>query len=106
MIMATGALGIDLMLPAFGAIRHDFGLASDSTAVAGIVTAVLVGMAFGQLVFGTVSEGHGRMRALVVGPVGYAATAVAAAMSPSLAFLPGARFVWGRRLRAEGDGCA
>lgn len=95
MIMASGALGIDLMLPAFGDIRAHFGLAPESTAVAGIVTAYFIGMALGQLVFGAVSDRYGRKPALVIGLIGYVAAATAAALSPSFGFLLGARFVWG-----------
>ena len=48
MIMAMGALAIDLMLPAFDEIREHFGLAADSTRVAHIVTMFLLGMALAQ----------------------------------------------------------
>ncbi len=95
MVMATGALGIDLMLPAFGAIRQSFGLAEDSTATAQIVTAYFVGMAVGQLVFGVISDRYGRRRALHAGLWLYMAAATAAALSPSLPILLAARFVWG-----------
>ena len=87
MIMATGALGIDLMLPAFGDIRSDFGLASDSTAVAGIVTAYFIGMAVGQPVFGAIADRYGRKRALVAGLLLYGVSATVAALSVSLGML-------------------
>ncbi len=45
--MALGALGIDLMLPAFDEIRTAFDLSSDSTRVAGIVTIYMLGLAAG-----------------------------------------------------------
>ncbi|MGF1666541.1 MAG: multidrug effflux MFS transporter [Acidimicrobiia bacterium] len=95
MIMATGALGIDLMLPAFGAIRESFGLPEDSTATARIVTAYFVGMAVGQLVFGVISDRYGRRRALHIGLWLYVVAATAAAVSPTLNILLAARFVWG-----------
>ena len=37
-LMATTALGIDLMLPAFPDIRAEFGMAADATAVGTLVT--------------------------------------------------------------------
>lgn len=95
MIMATGALGIDLMLPAFGELRSEFGLEPTSTAVAGIVTAYLVGMAVGQLVFGAIADRFGRKKALVSGLVLYGVAAAMAALSVSLGMLLAARLVWG-----------
>ena len=38
LLMALTALAIDLMLPAFGAMRESFGLAEDSSSVAPVVT--------------------------------------------------------------------
>ena len=49
MIMALAALSIDLMLPAFGEMRSSFGLAEDSSRVAGVVTAFLLGLAVGMM---------------------------------------------------------
>ena len=95
MVMASTALGIDLMLPAFGDIRAAFGLESESTAVAGIVTAYFVGLALGQIVWGPVADRFGRKPTLYVGLAVYMAGAAASALSPSLAVLYAARFVWG-----------
>ncbi len=95
MAMALGALGVDLMLPAFGAIRADFGLAPDSTQVAALVTTYLVGLAAGQLVYGVAADRFGRRRVLFVSFGIYAVGALAAALAPSLATLLVARFLWG-----------
>jgi DHA1 family bicyclomycin/chloramphenicol resistance-like MFS transporter len=94
-IMASTALGIDLMLPAFGDIREAFGLAADSTAVAGIVTAYFIGLALGQAVWGPVADRFGRKPTLYAGLALYAVGALASAISPSLVVLYIARFVWG-----------
>ena len=51
MTMATAALAIDLMLPAFAAIRTSFGLSEDSTTPAQIITLFFLGMALAQVVF-------------------------------------------------------
>jgi MFS transporter, DHA1 family, multidrug resistance protein len=93
--MALAALGIDLMLPAFGQMRESFGLAEGSTAVAGLVTAYFFGLAIGQLVYGPVSDRYGRRPALYAGYVIYGLGALAGALAPSLGFLLVARFIWG-----------
>jgi DHA1 family bicyclomycin/chloramphenicol resistance-like MFS transporter len=93
--MALTALGIDLMLPAFGAIRADLGLPADSTAVAGLVTAYFVGLAVGQLAYGPVADRFGRRPVLFAGFVVYGLAALLTALAPSLPLLLAARFVWG-----------
>ncbi|HEY5683766.1 MAG TPA: multidrug effflux MFS transporter [Acidimicrobiia bacterium] len=95
MAMACTALGIDLMLPAFGDIRQAFGLAADSTAVAGIVTAYFVGLALGQVLWGPIADRYGRKVTLYAGLAVYMAGAATSALSPSLGVLFGARFAWG-----------
>jgi MFS transporter, DHA1 family, multidrug resistance protein len=93
--MALAALGIDLMLPAFPEIRAGLGHPPDSTAVAGIVTTYLLGLALGQLVYGPVSDRYGRRRALYLGYGVYAFGALASTLAPDLSVLLVARFVWG-----------
>lgn len=95
MIMASTALGIDLMLPAFGDIRSAFDLPADSTAVAGIVTAYFVGLAVAQLFYGPIADRFGRKTTLYAGYALYVVGAVGAALAPSLVALYLARFVWG-----------
>lgn len=93
--MAATALGIDLMLPAFADIREAYGLAADSTAVAGIVTAYFVGLAVSQALWGPVADRFGRKPTLYAGLVVYGFAALASALAPSLAFLYVSRFLWG-----------
>lgn len=95
MSMALAALGIDVMLPAFGAIRADLGLAADSTAVTGLITAYFLGMAVGQLAYGPLADRFGRRPALFVGYGIYALGALTGALLGSLGGLLVARFVWG-----------
>jgi len=95
MSMALSALGIDLMLPAFPAMRRDLGLAADSTAVAGLVTAYFLGLALGQLGYGPLADRYGRRATLYLGYGVYAVGAVAATLSPTLPLLLASRFVWG-----------
>ncbi|MBA3621028.1 MAG: multidrug effflux MFS transporter [Euzebyales bacterium] len=95
MSMALSALGIDLMLPAFPAMRRELGLAADSTAVAGLVTAYFLGLALGQLGYGPLADRYGRRATLYLGYGVYAVGAVAATLSPTLPLLLASRFVWG-----------
>ncbi len=95
MILAVGALSIDLMLPAFSDMRTDFGLAADSTAVTGVVSAFLFGLAAGQIPYGPLADRYGRKPMLYVGFAIYIAGAVGAALAPTLPLVLAARFVWG-----------
>lgn len=93
--MALTALGVDVMLPAFGAIREGFGLAPDSTEVARVVTAYFLGIASGQVFYGPIADHFGRKKTLVFAGSLYMAGAIASALAPTLGFLLFARFAWG-----------
>jgi len=95
MIMALGALSIDAILPAMGDLRESFGLASDSNDVAAIITFFLLGLSFGQIFWGPLSDVVGRRRILYVGFAIYAASAVVSSLAPTLEFMFAVRFVWG-----------
>lgn len=95
MAMALAALGIDLLLPAFGAARADLGLPADSTAVAGLITAYFVGLAAGQLVYGPIADRFGRRPTLLWSLVLYGVGALAATLAPTLPTLLAARALWG-----------
>jgi DHA1 family bicyclomycin/chloramphenicol resistance-like MFS transporter len=95
MLMAVVALAIDMMLPAFGVMRSEFGLAADSNALALIVTFFFVGLALGQPVFGPLSDALGRKRVLYIGLAVYVLGSVGAAFAPSLAVLLVLRLVAG-----------
>jgi MFS transporter, DHA1 family, multidrug resistance protein len=95
MSMALAALGIDLMLPAFGAIRADLGLAADSTAVAGLVTTYFIGLAVGQLAYGPLADRYGRKPTLYLGYAIYAGAALFTTFAPTLPLLLIGRLFWG-----------
>lgn len=95
MAMASAALAIDMMLPAFPEMRADFGLAADSNAIALIVTAFFVGLGAGQPVWGPLSDAVGRKRVLWIGLGLYALAAIGAALAPTLATLLALRFLGG-----------
>ena len=93
--MALGALGIDLMLPAFPDIRHEFGFASDSSKAGQIITAFFLGMAVGPWLYGPASDRYGRRRPMFAGLAVYVTGAVLAALAPSFGWILVARFIWG-----------
>jgi DHA1 family bicyclomycin/chloramphenicol resistance-like MFS transporter len=95
MIMAVIALAIDMMLPAFGAMRVDFGLAADSNALAPMVTFFLIGLGLGQPIWGPLSDALGRKRILYLGLGVYILGSIGAAFAPSLGILFAMRFVAG-----------
>lgn len=94
-VMSIVALAVDIILPAFGDIRSDFGLPADSTAAAGLITTFLLGLATSQLFFGLLADRFGRKPILFAGIGVYVLGALASAFAPSLAWLLAARFVWG-----------
>lgn len=93
--IALAALGIDVMLPAFGSIRAEFGLPPGSTTVGWLVTSYFLGLAVGQLAWGPVSDRLGRRPVLQLSYALYALGALIAALSPTLTVLLVARAVWG-----------
>lgn len=95
MIMAVSALAVDLMLPAFGEMRGEFGLEADSNAIAPVITFFLIGIALGQPIWGPLSDSIGRKRVLYAGFAIYMVAAIAAIFSPSLTVLFATRFVAG-----------
>ena len=95
MIMATTALSIDIMLPAFPEIREALGLAPGSTSVSGLLTAFFLGMAAAQIPAGLLADRYGRKVVLHLGMVLYLIGAVGALLAPSLGWMLIARFVWG-----------
>jgi MFS transporter, DHA1 family, multidrug resistance protein len=93
--MASVALSIDSILPAFGAIRRSLGLGTNSSSTAGLITAYFVGMAVGQIPFGLLSDRFGRRKLLWTGAIIFAAGALSMMVATSLTAMLVARFVWG-----------
>lgn len=93
--MATTALAIDSMLPAFDSVRDELGLDPDATDVAVLVTAFIIGLGFGQLPAGLLADRFGRRPVLWGGVIIYIVGAVGTALAPTLATMALARFVWG-----------
>lgn len=95
MTMATTALSIDIMLPAFPEIREALGLAPGSTAVSGMVTAFFLGLAVAQIPAGLLADRFGRKAVLHLGMGLYLIGVIGALLAPSLSWMLVARFVWG-----------
>jgi MFS transporter, DHA1 family, multidrug resistance protein len=92
--MMLTALGIDIMLPAFGELRTQFGLPPGSTAPAKIISFFFMGQ-IAQLIFGTLSDRFGRLSILRIGFPLYIIGGLVAAFAPSLDIMLAARFIAG-----------
>ena len=95
MLSGLSAFGIDVLLPGLSDIRSALGLAPDSTQASLVVTVYLFGLGTGQIVYGPFADHVGRKPTVLVGLGGYAAGAVGAALSPTLATMLAFRFVMG-----------
>jgi DHA1 family bicyclomycin/chloramphenicol resistance-like MFS transporter len=92
--MMLTALGIDIMLPVFGAVRDHFKLSETSTATAQIVVFFFLGQ-IAQILFGILSDRFGRLAILRLGFPLYILGGLAATFAPSLGIMFAARFVAG-----------
>jgi len=94
-LMASGALAIDLMLPAFPHMREEFAMPPVRTTVGWIVTAFFFGLAIGPWLYGPASDRYGRKKLLTAGMLLYILSAIAASLAPSWGWVIASRFVWG-----------
>lgn len=79
--LIAGFVVTDLYLPSLPTIARDFGT-SDTMAQASL-TVFLLGFALGNLVFGPLSDRHGRRPILIVGGFGFLAATLACALAPT-----------------------
>jgi DHA1 family bicyclomycin/chloramphenicol resistance-like MFS transporter len=92
-LSAFAPLSIDMYLPAFPAISA--GLHAGPSAVQLTLTTCLIGLSFGQLIAGPVSDTLGRRRPLLVGIAVYTVLSAACVVAPSVYALVGLRFLQG-----------
>lgn len=93
-LMAMTALSVDIMLPALPEIRADFALA-DANAQQLVITAYIVGFAFGQFFHGPLSDSLGRRMVLLGGLAAYTIASIACFLAGSFEVLLLARVVQG-----------
>ncbi|MFG3157335.1 multidrug effflux MFS transporter [Streptomyces sp. NPDC048219] len=93
LLTVFGPISMDLYLPALPALTGD--LHASTSAAQLTVTACLLGLAFGQVVAGPLSDRFGRRRPMLAGAAAYILTSVLCAFSPSVESLVAARFVQG-----------
>ncbi|MCX2931009.1 multidrug effflux MFS transporter [Mycobacterium sp. CVI_P3] len=93
LLSAVAPVSTDLYLPAFPEMTAE--LQASATAVQLTLTAFLLGLTFGQLMFGPLSDRLGRRRPLIVGALLCVVASVVAATAPSIGILIAARFAQG-----------
>ena len=76
-LIGATALSIDLVLPSFSEIRTDFGISPDSNSTTWIITAFFLGLAFGQPLYGPITDRFGRRSTLYIGIAIHASAAIA-----------------------------
>ena len=94
-LMASSALAIDLMLPAFPKMREEYGMSPDSSQVSWVVTAFFLGLAVGPWLYGPASDKYGRRGLLFAGLALYSLGGILASIAPSWGWVIVARFIWG-----------
>ncbi|CAM5774247.1 Bcr/CflA family drug resistance efflux transporter [Labrys miyagiensis] len=94
LMMGLISLSIDNLLPAFEAIRSDFGI-PDANRMQLILTAYMGGFAIMQMVWGPVSDAIGRRKVLMLGLVIYTAGTLLAIFAHSFETLLAARAIQG-----------
>ncbi|MFG3015866.1 multidrug effflux MFS transporter [Streptomyces cinerochromogenes] len=93
LLTVFGPISMDLYLPVLPALTGE--LHASTSAAQLTVTACLLGLAFGQVVAGPLSDRFGRRRPLLAGAVAYIVTSALCAFSPSVESLVAARFAQG-----------
>jgi len=89
------AVGVDISLPAFDDLDAAFGLSDRGVSVGVVGTVYILGMAIGQLVYGTVSDRFGRRPTMLFGIGLYSVGVMTALLAPTLEVLLAGRLLWG-----------
>jgi MFS transporter, DHA1 family, multidrug resistance protein len=92
-LSAIGPLTIDTYLPALPELSRQLG-ATDAQAQA-TITGLLIGLGFGQLIIGPLSDSIGRRKPLLAGLVLHAGMSVLCALAPSIGLLTVTRTLQG-----------
>lgn len=92
-LTALGPLSNDAYLPSWPALAADLDASASEVQLS--LTACLVGLGFGQVIAGPVSDALGRRRPLIAGLVLYVVASLLCAVAPSIWALVGLRLVQG-----------
>lgn len=92
-LTAFGPLSMDMYLPALPTVAKD--LTATTSLVQLSLTACLLGLAAGQLIFGPLSDIRGRRKPLISTLITYAVVSVLAAFSPNIIVFIALRFIQG-----------
>ena len=92
-LVAFGALSNNTYLPSFPAMSRELGVPASGILLT--LSAFFVGFAFGQLLYGSVSDRFGRRPVLLGGLAAYTLASAVCAAAPDIATLIGARCVQG-----------
>lgn len=92
-LSAIGPLSIDMYLPALPRLTRD--LSAGASLVQLTLTAVLIGLATGQVLAGPISDMWGRKRPMFAGIVAYTLASLACAVAPDVRLLIALRLVQG-----------
>lgn len=92
-LTAFGPLSMDMYLPALPIVTDDLRTVASLTQLS--LTACLIGLAAGQLLFGPLSDIHGRRRPLVFTLIIYSVASLCCAFSPNIWVFIGLRFIQG-----------
>ncbi|MFW0797054.1 multidrug effflux MFS transporter [Gordonia sp. CPCC 205515] len=91
LLSATAPIATDLYLPSFPEVQTS--LHTSAAAVQLTLTAFLVGVAVGQIIWGPVSDRYGRRRPLIIGSAVAVGAGVLVVLAPNIETLVAARFV-------------
>lgn len=92
-LTAFGPLSLDMYLPAFPNLATD--LKTNASMIQLSLTTCLIGMALGQLIFGPLSDIHGRRKPLTFTLIAYGIISIVAAFSPNIIVFIALRFFQG-----------
>lgn len=92
-LSSFGPLAIDMYLPALPEITRD--LHTHASTVQLTLTFFMVGLAFGNVIIGTLSDSFGRRRPLIISLILFTLASLAASFAPTIELLIALRFIQG-----------
>ncbi len=94
-IMSLNALSIDMILPAFPAIRADFHMPTGDNSTAMLILIFFLGMSIGQIFYGSIADSFGRKKAIYLGLSIYILATLAILFSANFTDVVVFRFIQG-----------